>query len=271
MTDRRPRLFAVVPTLLTLGNALCGFGAITYAAHVGPDEVGSRHLYQAGLLIFAAMLFDMLDGHVARWARQTSDFGAQLDSLCDAISFGAAPAIVMLAFCDQYQGRLLWVIGALFTLAAVLRLARFNVETDEEDTHESFTGLPSPAAAGTIAAFVIAQPSLRRFAVSGSARWIRSLAEWATGATVLLVPALTLLLAWLMVSRIRYPHLVNKLLRGRRPYQHVVQLLLAIVVIFAVRELAVPLVLCGFAVGPPLRIGWLRAARCLTRVGRRPR
>ena len=90
---KRTKMFAVLPTLLTLGNAACGFGAITFAAKVGPDPAGEHDLFLSAVLIFLAMLFDMLDGSVARWAKQTSEFGAQLDSLCDAMSFGVAPGL----------------------------------------------------------------------------------------------------------------------------------------------------------------------------------
>ena len=95
---KRAKMFAVLPTLLTLGNAACGFGAITFAAKVGPSNAGGNELFIAALLIFLAMLFDLLDGSAARWARQTSDFGAQLDSLSDSISFGIAPAFLMLQY-----------------------------------------------------------------------------------------------------------------------------------------------------------------------------
>ncbi|HBL47170.1 MAG TPA: hypothetical protein DDZ90_27670 [Planctomycetaceae bacterium] len=130
---KKRKLIAVLPTLLTLGNAACGFGAITYAAKVGPEYLGqaansggltrmlgtspglfnsfeNQHLFVAAVLIFVAMLFDALDGSAARWANQTSEFGAQLDSLCDAISFGIAPAFLMhqmVQFRTQYHPRLL--------------------------------------------------------------------------------------------------------------------------------------------------------------------
>src|SRR5437588_230846 len=146
---RRQKMFAVLPTMLTLGNAVCGFGAITFAAKVGleaPMGWGKSNtdcLWIAAVLIFLAMLFDALDGRAARWAKQTSEFGAQLDSLCDAISFGVAPAIILVKFCagaypamPMLAARLLWAIAVLFVVCAILRLARFNVETDEEDTHE---------------------------------------------------------------------------------------------------------------------------------------
>src|SRR5262245_28186096 len=167
---RRQKMFAVLPTMLTPGNAVCGFGAITFAAKVnlvqrigwGKDD--ATCLYIAAVLIFLAMVFDALDGSAARWAKQTSEFGAQLDSLCDAISFGVAPAFILIKFSPDFHPRLLWAIAVLFVVCAILRLARFNVETDEEDTHEHFSGLPSPAAAGTVASFMLAYPDLAKMA-----------------------------------------------------------------------------------------------------------
>ena len=81
---RRQKMFAVLPTLLTLGNAVCGFGAITFAAKVGLQPFGwgkndTECLWIAAMLVFLAIVFDMLDGRAARWAKQTSQFGAELD------------------------------------------------------------------------------------------------------------------------------------------------------------------------------------------------
>ena len=130
---QKVKMFRVLPTLLTLGNAVCGFGAITFAAKVGPESLEARELFIAAILIYLAMLFDMLDGRAARWAKHTTDFGAQLDSLCDAVSFGIAPAFLMLRFMQpqnatpggemffHYPPRLLWVIAALFVACALLR------------------------------------------------------------------------------------------------------------------------------------------------------
>src|SRR5262249_24268980 len=187
---RRQKMFAVLPTMLTLGNAVCGFGAITFAAKVGLAEpMGwgrsvTERLWIAAALVFLAMVFDMLDGRAARWPKQTSQFGAELDSLCDAISFGVAPAVILIKFCaeaypsmNMLAARLLWAIAVLFMICAILRLARFNVETDEEDTHEYFSGLPSPAAAGTVASFMIAYPELEHLAAplaEGAGAWART-------------------------------------------------------------------------------------------------
>jgi CDP-diacylglycerol--serine O-phosphatidyltransferase len=268
----------VLPTLLTLGNAACGFGAITYAARVGPDPAGDHFLFISAILIFLAMLFDMLDGSVARLARQTSDFGAQLDSLCDAVSFGVAPAFLMLRLLHsmeadssvladasllearfqpffEYPSRLLWAIGCLFALCALLRLARFNVETDEEDSHTFFSGLPSPAAAATIASFPIALMGLRSRALASPEGAWRTLAEWLIPMTYLLLPAITLSVAVLMVSRFRYAHFFNQLFRGHRSRLRLIQIILTFAIVFVLRE-AMPLIFCYFAFTPPAQSAW---------------
>ncbi len=248
---KRQRWFPVLPTLITLGNAVCGFGAITFAFNVGPEgssTVKYGGLFTAALLVYLGMVFDMLDGHMARLTKQISNFGAELDSMCDVITFGVAPPFIMLKFPPVYHPRLLWVIAVLYTLCAVLRLARFNVETDEQNSHDSFSGLPSPAAAGTVASFAIALPGLQKLTEPHPA-----VGAWLTQAAYVLLPLVTLAVACLMVSRIRYPHYFNQLFRGRRNFQHLVQLTFALVAVFAVHELAIPLIFMYFVLASPLR------------------
>lgn len=226
---RRQKVFAVLPTLLTLSNAACGFAAVTITAKVGPEHFGGSELITASQLIFLAMLFDALDGSAARLTQQTSDFGAQLDSLCDAISFGLAPAFIFLqlshpdhrlmdSLAEQslhFHPRLLWAIAVLFMTCAILRLARFNVETDEEDSHEFFSGLPSPAAAGVVASLPIGLRELREhFSPGGRLSFLE--VQWIWPVMVILVPLVTLAAAVLMVSKLRYSHVFNQMIRGRR-------------------------------------------------------
>jgi CDP-diacylglycerol--serine O-phosphatidyltransferase len=218
-------------------------------------------LLNAGLLIFAAMVFDLLDGTAARWTRQTSPFGAQLDSLCDAISFGVAPAFILLSVATVYPPRVLWVIAALFMVCAVLRLARFNVETKEEDAHDSFSGLPSPAAAGTVASFAVVAPSASTLMLPEAARHLLPGETTVIAAIHNALPIVALILAGLMVSRIRYPHLVHQALRKRRRFQYLVQIVFAVAAVIAFKELAAPLILCAFVAGAPLRAAWQRVTR----------
>jgi CDP-diacylglycerol--serine O-phosphatidyltransferase len=248
---KRQRWFPVLPTMITLGNAVCGFGAITFACNVGPEGSSTAingGLFTAALLVYLGMVFDMLDGHMARLTKQISNFGAELDSMCDVITFGVAPPFIMLKFPQVYHPRLLWVIAVLYTLCAVLRLARFNVETDEQNLHDSFSGLPSPAAAGTVASFAIVLPGLQKLTETNHA-----IGVGLTQAAHFLLPLVTLAVACLMVSRIRYPHYFNQLFRGRRNFQHLVQLTFALVAIFAVHELAIPLIFMYFVLASPVR------------------
>src|SRR5215472_8842607 len=111
-------------------------------------------------LILAAMVFDALDGYAARLSKTASDFGGQLDSLCDAISFGAAPAFLLLRLGLDWEKPLVRqavaMIAALYVVCAVLRLARFNLENSPDAaSHKRFKGLPSPAAAGCVVSLAI--------------------------------------------------------------------------------------------------------------------
>src|SRR5690606_37133842 len=141
---------AVLPTLFTLANLFCGFFAIVVASRVGSEGLASgytapamdiqspaldphdptHNLMLSGWLIFLAMIFDALDGHVARLAKSTSDFGAQLDSLCDLVTFGVGPAFLMVKMCPDFTHMLRepsWILAASFAGCAAIRLARFNV------------------------------------------------------------------------------------------------------------------------------------------------
>jgi CDP-diacylglycerol--serine O-phosphatidyltransferase len=252
---RRRLTLAVLPTLLTLGNGVCGLAAIAIAVSTGTlDWTPESKLFAAGLLIFGGMLFDALDGSAARLTGQASRFGAELDSLCDAVTFGVAPAVIVWRISDVLLQRLTWGIGVLFALCVLIRLARFNVETPEDDDHEGFEGLPSPAAAGTIAAFAIAIPDLADFAVGESyPEWIHWTAGLALDASHYVIPTLALVLAFLMVSRYEYPHVFAQLLRGRRAPHQIGQALFAVVGILLLHWVALPVVFCYFAFMSPIR------------------
>jgi CDP-diacylglycerol--serine O-phosphatidyltransferase len=237
---------AILPTLLTLANGVCGFAAIAYASKIGadspPNELDCYYFVVSACLILAAMIFDVLDGYAARLSKTTSDFGGQLDSLCDAISFGAAPAFLLLRLGMDQRGPLLGqavaMIAALYMVCAVLRLARFNTEKAPEPAgHKRFRGLPSPAAAGCVVSLAI----LRALPGSGiDPQTMTALVRvWA--------PLGTLIAALLMVSRVPYPHLTKQILRGRRSFGVIVQLVLALFTIALVPSLACFLLFWGYA------------------------
>lgn len=250
---KRRLTLAVLPTMLTLGNGTCGLAAIAVAVSdtlLWPEE---QKLQVAGILIFVGMLFDAFDGHAARITNQASEFGAQLDSLCDAITFGTAPAVIVWRYSEVLPHRVAWTVGVLFTLCVLLRLARFNVETKEDDPHDRFDGLPSPAAAGTIASFAIAVPHLASLQTGGYSDWIQSAATWGVQASHYILPTLAVLLAYLMVSRFHYPHVFQQFLGGRRSPHQIGQAVFACVGLFVLHELVLPLGFCYFAFAPPLR------------------
>ena len=253
---------AIIPTLLTVGNAICGFGAIACASKIGRSDVpldNDSYFALSGWLIIAAMVFDALDGYVARLAKTTSNFGLQLDSLCDAISFGVAPAFLLLRLGpdwepDQRLHQALAVIAALYMVCAVLRLARFNIETTVDPANKRFRGLPSPAAAGCLASLAILRGELTKQWPSFHPDLVRTCVEvWA--------PLGALALALLMVSRVPYPHLTKQILRGRRPFRHLVQIILAGFVIVLIRDLALVLLFWLYALAIPIRYLWARGVQ----------
>jgi len=255
---RTVKKIAIIPTLLTLGNAVCGFAAIAYAGKIGladtlPED-NVRYLALCGWLIMAAMIFDSLDGYIARLARSTSKFGGELDSLCDAISFGAAPAFLLLRMGPGWD-RPLWhqtlaVIATLYMVCAVLRLARYNVRSmTESGGSKKFEGLPSPAAAGCLASLAILRGSL----ASG---WHGFDASTVLSAVEALAMFGALLVALLMVSQVPYPHLTKQLLRGKRHFNHVILLVLAVFVIIFLREMAMVVLFWGYVAAVLLQVGW---------------
>jgi CDP-diacylglycerol---serine O-phosphatidyltransferase len=287
------RTIAVFPTLLTLGNLICGFFAIVVAARIEKPvrldampvavaqrdasaiekhvalpgvvkkiyvpvaidqngaEVDARNLMISGWLIFLAMVFDGLDGYVARLARTTSDFGAQLDSLCDVVSFGVAPGFLLVKMCPLFtviHDQTVWIIAAAYAACAALRLARFNVETTDDDEHLYFSGLPSPAAAAVIASFAIMFFKLRQD--------LGPLKESVDTCLQYALPFFGLLVALLMVSRIRYPHVTNRVLRGQRSFGHVVAVVFFFVALMVARGYAFPIAASAFALYGPIHLAW---------------
>lgn len=258
---RRRLTLAVLPTMLTLGNGVCGLAAIAIAVsdQSSLPWTPDQKLFVAGILIFGGMLFDALDGSAARMTGQESEFGAELDSLCDAVTFGTAPAVIVWQISNVFPQKLTWAIGVLFTLCVLIRLARFNVETDEDDTHESFEGLPSPAAAGTLAAFAIAMPDLRSMADDPVYHEnIHAIANHLLDMSHFVIPALALILAYLMVSRFPYPHVVSQWVRGRRAPHQIGQALFAVGGVFLLHWLMLPLAFCYYALASPVRAGFAK-------------
>ncbi|MCA8910997.1 MAG: CDP-alcohol phosphatidyltransferase family protein [Planctomycetes bacterium] len=261
---RRKRMpgLAMLPTALTLGNAISGIAALielakAYAAMTGGNnaEVYLRIEY-AALLIGAGMLCDALDGKVARMTATTGRFGAELDSLCDAVTFGVVPALMIRVAGDfffahnsgfNFDTKLLWAVSGLYACCAILRLARFNVETEEDDDHSSFRGLPSPAAAASIAGFVLGLTWMHEtFSSFAGGAW-----PWVLR---IVFPAVCALIGVMMVTRIRYAHVFNRLVTRKQSLRTMVIFLLIItlVVVFGdYWKLTVPALMLAYVLSGP--------------------
>ncbi len=203
-----------LPNLMTAGNLFCGFVAIVNCIQARLAEssasgeylgaTSADHYHYAVWFIFGAAAFDALDGRLARMGGRESLFGAEFDSLADVVSFGVAPALLMFyLILSPTQGILWfrnigWFVGFIYLLCAAMRLARFNVITNpllyrgKKESSKDFVGLPVPAAAGTVASLVLFLLKL--------ADTDKSLKSWA-----LALPFLMLLVAFLMMSTVRYP------------------------------------------------------------------
>ena len=186
---RRPsirQVVVVMPSAFTLGNLFFGFWAIVSAFN--------GNFRWAGWFIVFAGILDMLDGRVARLSGTGTRFGAELDSLVDVISFGVAPALLMYFLDFSNAGRFAWILCYIYVVAVALRLARFNVLSAGKPSSGWFTGMPSPAAGMTLAAYY----------PFSQTNWYRaSLAYLDLQHEGLVV--LMLLLAVLMVSNVKYP------------------------------------------------------------------
>jgi CDP-diacylglycerol--serine O-phosphatidyltransferase len=241
------------PNLMTAGNLLCGFMSVIrciqarlitdggeYASlHAAGDalHVSSALYTQAVWLILAAVVFDSLDGRLARMGGRTSLFGAEFDSLADVVSFGVAPALMVFFLIltprEEYPWfrELGWIIAFVYLLCGAVRLARFNVITNpllhraEAESSKDFVGLPIPAAAGTVATLVLLLLNL-----AANVRELRQL--------TIALPLLLMLVSFLMVSTVRYPSFKQVNWENRTRFRTFVGVIIGTVVVWRLREVA---------------------------------
>jgi len=259
---RKQRLnyITILPSLITILNGVCGFTAIVFASKATKSGSGELSCFAiSGYMILLAMIADMLDGRVARKVKNTSSFGGQLDSLCDIISFGVAPAFLMVKVLEYNLGfaeitpaaenflhRFIWLTAAAYISCAAIRLARFNVENEEDESaHMSFMGLPTPAAAGVIVSLIIFHQE-----------------TWQQNVIIYILPFFAVGTAVLMVSRIRYPHILNQYIRGKKPFAHLIKALLLLgLIIWSCWQAAMVLIFCGFAASSFAKWLYIRVTR----------
>lgn len=274
---------SLLPASATLGNLLCGFLAVfccllslraEWSENKYPvqprvfftrlEAVFPTHIAAGAYLIFLAMVFDALDGRLARMTRRTSEFGAQLDSLSDVVSFGVAPAALFVTMLlrparnvvaeetdvSSLQFRIGLTCALVYVSCAAIRLARYNAENIKtEASQRAFSGLPSPGAGAAVAALLALHEHLRQagFAALGIdwplvLRWLIAGCAFGVGL--------------LMVSRLDYVHVFNLYVRRRHPPTHLVWLVVILGLAWKWPELMLVLVTEAYVVsGLGLGIG----------------
>lgn len=200
----------LLPNLFTASNLILGFLSIilTFNDSLGLKLGQDGHelpFVWSGRLILIAIFMDMMDGRVARAANATSRFGVEFDSMSDLVSFGIAPAVLMYATVLRYLPFWFGVApAALYVACAAIRLARFNVQSGVEEK-DKFMGLPSPAAAGLLASYVL----LSRWSGWDGRPLVTTVMNFYENKVGVIegvcVPLLTICVALLMVSTVRYP------------------------------------------------------------------
>lgn len=146
----------ILPGIFTMGNLACGFGAIIISGGAQNLTMVEKNLIitEAAWLIILAAFFDILDGIVARFSRTSSRFGVEIDSLADVISFGVAPAALIINFSLISKGNWAWILAFVYLMAASFRLARYNMTANIEEK-TNFLGMPVPVAAMTLVSFIL--------------------------------------------------------------------------------------------------------------------
>ncbi len=274
---RRRRIppLAAMPVLVTLGNLIAGFAAIHYAAKPidSSGPWGWSSLTVAGALVFLGLFLDAIDGSIARLTDSASDIGGQLDSLADLVTFGVAPAFMMLRLVSTYVGpegastilgpeadnslaKLLWGAAAVYVCCTALRLARFNVETPSAtvEDHLVFRGLPSPGAAGTVASLIVLHQHWLAGTTGVAADVSPAFARW----TSFGIPLVTLLCAVAMVSSLPYVHVMNRYVRGRRSFGYVARLVIPLVLALWWFQETLALAFTVYAFSSPVRLIFAR-------------
>ena len=242
---------SLLPASATLGNLLCGFLVVFCCLlslraewsekkyPVQPrvfftrlEAVFPTHIAAGAYLIFLAMVFDALDGRLARMTRRTSEFGAQLDSLSDVVSFGVAPAALFVTMLlrparnavaeetdvSSLQFRIGMTCALVYVSCAAIRLARYNAENIKtEAAQRAFSGLPSPGAAAVLAALLALHEHWRQAGFTALGVDWPFVLRWLIGGAAFGV-------GLLMVSRLDYMHVFNLYVRRRRPPTHLVWL-----------------------------------------------
>jgi len=227
-SKQRRAAMHLIPNLFTTGNLFCGVFAIL--------SVFNADYMAAAIAILVAMIFDVLDGKSARLTNSTSHFGLEYDSLSDVVSFGVAPGLLLYSWALSGQGTFAIAVMFAYVAMGAVRLARFNATATLSDG-KYFTGLAIPAAAGVVASMVIFDHYIVRV---GSE--VRPFA----------VLIITLVLSFLMVSKIKYRSFKDLKFRGGQHITYLVWGILALVLVAAWPQVMLFVMFAGYALLGPV-------------------
>jgi len=241
---RRARLrrgIFLIPSLFTVANLLCGYYA-SIAALVG----GKEDFDHAAKAIGLAILFDSVDGRIARMTGTNTEFGVQFDSLADVVSFGIAPAILAYAWGFRYAfagnsefhqvGEFAWICCLTFLICTAWRLARFNVKGMEPGGNKNFVGMPTPAAAGVVAAIIHSRHGMNGMEPVNNQFW------------AYLLFALLLILVGFMISTVRYYSFKDIPWTRKQPSVTIILMFLLVAVIWRYSEQALIIIAGTYAI-----------------------
>lgn len=227
-TPKRRRGIYLLPNLFTTAGLFAGFYAIVASTN--------DRFEAAAIAIFVAMIMDSLDGRIARLTNTQSDFGKEYDSLADMVAFGLAPSLVMYEWVLSGYGKLGWLAAFVYAAGAALRLARFNVQHGVVNKRY-FQGLASPAAAAVVASLV----------------WVGNDFDLRDSTAVAVTGGvLTVLVALLMVSNVRYRSFKDFDLRGKVPFVAIGLMVLIFVLISLDPPQVLFIIAFGYAASGPI-------------------
>lgn len=235
-TDSMRKGIYILPNLFTSASLFCGFFSLLRTIQ--------EDFYSAAIFIIVSGLLDGLDGKIARFTNTTSRFGVEYDSLADVIAFGVAPGMLVFTWALEPFGRMGWLAAFLFVVCGGLRLARFNIQVNTVESR-FFSGLPIPAAALLIATSILV---FYKLGDTGVSRHF----------TILIA---TYILAFLMVSTVKYYGFKDIELFRRKPFRWLVIAILLIIVIAYEPEYTLFALFLAYAVSGPVLTVYLRRRR----------
>ncbi|MCX6353688.1 MAG: CDP-diacylglycerol--serine O-phosphatidyltransferase [Candidatus Aureabacteria bacterium] len=214
------RKVPLLPSLITTGNFFCGMLGMTFV-------IQNQYLYAAESCL-VAMLFDFVDGQVARHHGGSTRFGVEFDSLADMLSFGIVPTFMAYSMILAGMGRFGMAIAFLYAVCCALRLARYNIQLNKEE-RRSFTGLPTPAAGGLICSVIVL------------------VGRYDLNVMIKTLPFLMLGLSYLMVCTLRYPAFNGGGARKRKPFLNLVGIVISAVIVVIYPEISFFILFAAYA------------------------